>query len=132
MNKKKLTHITYASLFTTLLLTKAHKVFAAGLVPENTDDVGSFIVLAINISQYILGIVGSLTLLMFIVGGFQFMTSTGSPEKVSKAKKTITAAIVGLLIVFSSWLIINFVVESLGFNPTNSSMWRWDTLMNKN
>ncbi|MHB8903642.1 MAG: hypothetical protein ACYC40_00870 [Patescibacteria group bacterium] len=77
-------------------------------------ELNDFIILAINISRWILGIVGSLTLIMFIYGGFIFLISTGSSEKIGEAKKIITAAVVGLLIVLSSFLIIKFVLSSMG------------------
>jgi len=73
-----------------------------------------FTLAAINISRIILGIVGSLALLMFIYGGFLFLISAGSSESVGKAKKVITAAIIGLVIVFASFLIIKFVLGSMG------------------
>ncbi len=78
--------------------------------------VSDFIALAINISQWILGIVGSLTLLMFVYGGFTFLISAGSSEKVGQAKKIITAAVIGLIIIFASWLIINYVFQIMGLD----------------
>lgn len=77
--------------------------------------------LAVNASRWILGIVGSLALLMFIYGGFTFLISAGSSEKISEARKIILAAVIGLIIVFSSYLIIQFVLNSLGLN------WSGDT-----
>ncbi|KKT13788.1 MAG: hypothetical protein UV95_C0001G0326 [Candidatus Falkowbacteria bacterium GW2011_GWF2_43_32] len=76
--------------------------------------VNDFMVMAINISKWILGIVGSLSLIMFIYGGFTFLISAGSSEAISKAKKIIVASVIGLIIVFSSYLIIKFVMGSLG------------------
>jgi hypothetical protein len=78
--------------------------------------VNDFIVLAVNISRWILGIVGSLTLLMFIYGGTMFLISAGSSDKIGEARKIITAAVVGLLIVLASFLIIKFVLASMGLN----------------
>ena len=79
----------------------------------NLDD---FMRLAVNISRWILGIVGSLSLIMFIYGGFMFLISAGSSESVTKARKIIVAAVVGLIIVFASYLIIKFVLGSIGIN----------------
>lgn len=76
--------------------------------------VDDFIVLAIKVSNWILGIVGSLTLLMFIYGGIMFLISAGSSDKIGEAKKIIVAAVVGLLIVLASFLIIKFVLFSMG------------------
>lgn len=81
----------------------------------------TFMKLGINIAHYILGIVGALTLLMFIFGGFTWILSGGSSDKVQKGKDIIIGSVVGLLIVFSSYMIINFVsVNLLGgtFNDT--------------
>jgi len=87
--------------------------------------VNDFVVLAINIAKWIMGIVGSLSLVMFVYGGFMFLISGGSADNVNKAKKIIIAAIIGLIIVFSSYLIIKFVLETMGvswsgqiLNPT--------------
>lgn len=75
-----------------------------------------FILIAIRVSRIVLGLVGSLALLMFIYGGFMFLISAGSSESVSKARKIIVAAVVGLIIVFASFLIIKFVLQSMGIN----------------
>jgi len=72
--------------------------------------------IAIGASRWVLGIVGSLALIMFIYGGFMFLVSAGSTEKIGKAKEIIVAAVIGLLIVFASYLIIKFVLQSLGLN----------------
>lgn len=65
-------------------------------------------------SQIILGVIGSITLLMFIYGGIMFLISGGSSEKVTKAKGILTAAAIGLIIVFASYLIIKFVFGAIG------------------
>ncbi|HQL34669.1 MAG TPA: hypothetical protein PKY61_01885 [bacterium] len=74
------------------------------------------VMIAVRASRWILGIVGSLALLMFVYGGFMFLISSGSSDKISKAKAIIVAAIVGLIIVFSSYLIIQFVLKTIGIN----------------
>lgn len=123
-----------------LILTSPILVNGAGIIPESGPcpsgysgncgnyGVDDFLVLAINISKWILGIVGSLALLMFIYGGLMFLISAGSADKIGQAKKIIIAAVVGLVIVFSSYLIIQFVMSSMGLGwsgsvstPTNKS-----------
>ena len=83
---------------------------------QGTYGVNDFIILAIRASRMLLGIVGSLTLVMFIYGGVMFLISAGSAEAVGKAKKIIVAAVIGLVIVFSSYLIIQFVLKAMGLN----------------
>lgn len=102
-----------------ILFIGINLVDAQGIVPSpsgggNGDyTINDFIVLAVNISQWILGIVGSLTLVMFVWGGVMFILSGGASDKVNQAKKIIVAAIVGLIIVFSSWLIIRFSISTI-------------------
>ncbi|MDD5291277.1 MAG: pilin [Patescibacteria group bacterium] len=80
-----------------------------------------FIQLAVNASQWILGIVGSLTLLMFIYGGLMFIISSGSSEKVTKAKEIIIGAVIGLAIVFTAYIIIGFVFSA--FDVPGKESW---------
>lgn len=99
-------------------------VNAAGPIIDPNDgayEYGSYtldaiMIIVIKASSWVLGIVGSLALLMFIYGGFMFLISAGSSEKIGQAQKILMAAVVGLIIVFSSYLIIKFVLASLGLN----------------
>lgn len=50
-----------------------------------------------------------LSLFMLILGGFKWMTSSGNKQEVENARKTLVFAIVGLIIVFVSFVIINFL-----------------------
>lgn len=70
--------------------------------------------LLVNAAQWILGISGSLALLALVYGGVLFLISGGSSETVTKAKKIITGAVIGLIIVFASYTIIAFILRSLG------------------
>jgi hypothetical protein len=58
---------------------------------------------------------------MFVYGGISFLIAAGSSEKVTKAKGIITAAVVGLIIVFSSYLIIKFALSALGRDDFDGS-----------
>ena len=58
----------------------------------------------------ILGIVGSLALALFIYGGFLWMTAAGNAEQVIKGRNTILWATLGLIIIFSSYALVRFVI----------------------
>lgn len=66
-----------------------------------------------NIINAVLGISGSLALVMFIYGGFTWMLSGGNSEKVAKGKNTLVWAAIGLIVIFSSYAMVNFVFEGL-------------------
>jgi len=60
-----------------------------------------------------LGIAGSLSVIFVIVGALQYVTSAGDPARLSSAKRTITYAIVGVVISALAFLIVAFVVKSV-------------------
>jgi hypothetical protein len=61
----------------------------------------------------ILGIVGSLALLMFIYGGFLWIMSAGNEERVTQGKKIIIYSTVGLAVIFFSYILVTFVIGAL-------------------
>ena len=68
-----------------------------------------------NVVNAILGIVGSLALVMFIYGGIIWMTSSGNAEQVTKGKNIIIWATIGLVVIFSAYALVNFVLtKALG------------------
>ncbi len=60
-----------------------------------------------------LGIVGALTLLMLVWGGFQWLTSAGNPEKVKSGMQTMLWAIIGVILVFASYLLLSTFTDYL-------------------
>jgi hypothetical protein len=82
-----------------------------------------FVQIALNVSEIILGLVGSLALLAFIVGGVMWMISAGNAEMVTRGKNTIIGAVVGLAIVFTSFMIIQLVYSALGIEKAAGGKW---------
>lgn len=54
-------------------------------------------------------IVGAVSVIMIIYGGFRYITSGGDSAKVTTAKNTIMYALIGLIIVAVAQVIIRFV-----------------------
>jgi len=67
-----------------------------------------------NIINVVLGITGSIALVMFILGGFTWMTSAGNSERVSRGKNILIWATIGLVIIFSAYALVKFVFTSIG------------------
>ncbi len=61
----------------------------------------------------ILSFLGVIFLVLIIYGGYMYMTAMGSEEKVSRAKKIIVDASIGLVIILSSYAISYTVIEAL-------------------
>ncbi len=66
-----------------------------------------------NIIKFILGITGSIALLLFVYGGFLWMTSAGNSEQVTKGKNVFIWATIGLIVIFSSYAILKEVFKVL-------------------
>lgn len=69
--------------------------------------VTSIINLVINIS-------GLVAVIMIVISGYIMITSSGNSGKIATAQKTLTAAIIGLVIIFLGKLIITFVLSFVG------------------
>lgn len=68
------------------------------------------------IIQGLLGIVGLLSILFIIIGGYKYVTSAGNEEAAESGKKTLVNAIIGLVIVILSYVIVAVVINALQGN----------------
>ena len=66
-----------------------------------------------NVGNFILGIVGGLVLLMYVIGGIYMLASGGNSARVDKGKKFIKISTTGLLIILFAYLGITFISSSL-------------------
>jgi glucose uptake protein GlcU len=66
-----------------------------------------------NIINIILPVVGIVAVLFIIIGGFQLITSRGNEEQAESGKKTLTNAIIGLVVILLSYVIVNVIINSL-------------------
>ena len=71
-----------------------------------TQQVESFIR---SVIQVIAGLAGLIATGFFVAGGFTYITSSGNPEQLDKAKRTLTWSAVGLAIVIAAFVISNIV-----------------------
>ena len=60
-----------------------------------------------------LWLIGILSVIMLIFGGIKYATSGGDANKVTSAKNTIMYAIIGLVVAFFAWAIVNWVITSI-------------------
>lgn len=79
---------------------------------ECISDYGQYIAAIYNVS---IAIVGIISVIMIMVGGFMYIGIgiTPTPDNIGKAKQMIANALVGLLLVLTSWLILQTVNPEL-------------------
>ena len=75
-----------------------------------TKDIREGIMAIVNV---LLGFLGIVAVVIILYGGFVWLTSAGNEENVGRAKKIITAGIIGLIIIFVSYAIATFVINQL-------------------
>jgi Type IV secretion system pilin len=87
---------------------------------------GLWVKYAINLTTWAAGIIA---LLVLIWGGIKFLTSTGSPDKITEARKQISSAFLGLMIILTAYFVLkiinpyftNFTLPSLeNFSAANT------------
>jgi hypothetical protein len=66
-----------------------------------------------QILQIVFGIIGGLAVLIILFGAFKFITSSGNPENIAKARETIIYAVVGLVVAALAEVIVSFVLFSV-------------------
>ena len=81
----------------------------AGRVPE-------VIRIVVNI---LLFFIGAFAVIMIVIAGFRLVTANGDANTVSQARNTILYAVIGLVVAFLAYALVNFVVNQL--NPPAAS-----------
>lgn len=85
------------------------KCVTENILSPECRDIGVFVVLGINVVSYLFTFIGALALLMFVYGGFTLILSQGNPEKVKKGTGILTASVIGLVVAFGGYLLIQFL-----------------------
>ncbi len=70
-------------------------------------------IMVVRIINVFLGLLATIFLVLIIIAGFHWMTSSGNQEKTKSAKDRIKSALIGLLIVMASWGISYFILIRL-------------------
>lgn len=79
-------------------------------VPQTLFGQGSIFTTIVNV---LLFIIGAISVIMLIIGGIRYTVSGGDSSAVTAAKNTILYAIVGLVVAFLAFAIVNWVLGAL-------------------
>ncbi|MFA5133382.1 MAG: pilin [Patescibacteria group bacterium] len=116
-NKKWLFVIIFLLLITALPASAALPTLVpkcASQVTAGAPPLSCILELGVNITNWILGITGSLAILYFVYGGFLFLISQGNEQQISKGKTILTQAVIGIIIIFGAYVGVKFIVSALG------------------
>jgi hypothetical protein len=77
----------------------------------NCRNINDLFVAFIRILKFAFGIAGSLAFAAFIYGGLMMIISFGNADKIEQGKSALVAAVVGLAIAFSAYVLIGYVLQ---------------------
>ena len=66
-----------------------------------------------NILNAVIGVLSFVCVVVIIIGGVTYMTSSGDSSKVKKAKDTILYGVIGLAVCVLAFAIVNFVIANI-------------------
>jgi hypothetical protein len=101
-NSKKLQALTAVILVGTPWILSSSALAASGSVGQ----VESFMQ---SVIQALAGLAGLVATGFFVVGGFRYITSSGNPEHLERAKRTIMFSATGLAITIAAFVLSNIV-----------------------
>jgi hypothetical protein len=87
--------------------------YAYGCGDGGNANIDIFIKLAINIGKVIFSMIGTVAFVMFVYGGFTMILAFGSSDKFKKGQGILVAAVIGMMISFSAYLIVQFILNAL-------------------
>lgn len=67
-----------------------------------------------NVIDTLFVVVGAVAVIILIIGGIRYITSTGDSTRIQKAKDTILYAVIGLIVVILARAIVGFVIGRIG------------------
>lgn len=125
--QKVIFFISFLLLTTIPCLLNTSPVYAQGAIwggnciaqgQPDVPTIQGFECLFANVLKIIVTVAGLAFLIMFIVGGFQYMQSSNDPKAVAAASSTLTYAVIGLVGAIVSWLILLFIKDFTGIDVT--------------
>ena len=77
---------------------------------------GTIASIAATVVKDALFLIGIFSVILVIVGGIKYMLAQGEPGALAKAKKMISAALIGLVIASLSYAIVTFILKIVEVN----------------
>jgi len=78
--------------------------------------------MAVNVVRFFMTFLGIIAVCIILYGGFIWMTAAGNEDKVAKAKKIIVAGAIGLAVIISAYVIVNFIIQTTDSLVTNGDV----------
>jgi hypothetical protein len=90
---------------------------------ENPAQISDLEAVFANIIKYALGLAAIALFVMIVIGGFKYITAGSDPKAAESAKKTLTYAVAGLVVLVLAFLILRLIKEITGVNITEFNVY---------
>lgn len=109
--------------FLTMLFLGSLMAYSASALtyPDNTglpDNSGGVQAILETLLKWLLGIVGIIALISFVISGLQYFLAIGDDKSMATAKKTMQYSIIGILVALSGVVAIQAIESLLKGNST--------------
>src|SRR3989338_2423379 len=65
------------------------------------------------INFFLFGLALPILVIAILIGGIMWLFSAGNPQKITLGKTIITSALIGVLIAFAGWLVVDSIIKTL-------------------
>lgn len=107
-----MTKTTQLKVISSFVVAGAPIIFSGLAFAASADGAGQFNNFLTNIIKILTGIASLLAVAFIVIGGLHYITSSGNPERLDKAKRTIMFAGIGLVITIAAFSITDVMSTS--------------------
>lgn len=116
------THLAHGAAYQMTQSLPGSKTLVRGATSQ---DVGGIVGYAANLWSFGIAIGGVLALAMIVYGAIEWTVSAGNESKISDAKDRITQAVIGLVLLFSAYVVLDFI------NPELTNLGKINEILSK-
>lgn len=96
------------------IITKIAEGVTVDKLPDKVGNQSDSLVTNVTaIINAVIGVLGLVCVVVMIIGGVNYMTSSGDAGKVKKAKDTILYGLIGLVVCVLAFALVNFVIVNI-------------------
>lgn len=66
-----------------------------------------------TVVNILLFLIGAFAVIMIVIAGFRFVGSNGDANTVSSARNTVLYAVIGLIVAFLAYALVNFIIDQI-------------------
>ena len=137
MNKKNKNKIILKTIFLACLLIFSVSIISSAFAQQTPQNPSSLVPCGLNgaadctlchlvigfnnIYNYLLWyVLFPATIVVIVIAGIMYMVSSGSKGMIDRAKSALTYALTAMILALLAWLIVNAVLNALGYNKSGS------------